>query len=133
MNMILDLFDAPVVPGLAARNNVISQAEEAELITRIETVSLSPFRFKQWTGKRMTRSFGWHYDFEGGTFVPTEPMPDWLMPVKARGAAFAGVARGDLVQALLTRFDPEPFCGLPIVHDLRDLAPDEFGGGMVDC
>ena len=76
------------------------------LIARIDGEGLSPFRFQQWTGKRLTRSFGWSYDFESGRFAPTDPLPDWLEPVKARAAAFAGLAPDQLVQALLIRYDP---------------------------
>lgn len=106
MNAMLDLFDTPVVPGLAMRTDVITAGEEAALIARIDDTSLSPFRFQQWTGKRLTCSYGWSYDFESGTFAPTEPMPDWLGEVKAKAALFAGLAPDDLVQALLIRYDP---------------------------
>src|SRR5690606_27681143 len=63
-------------------------------------------KFQQWTGKRLTRSYGWSYDFESGSFAPTEPIPDWLQIVKARAAAFTGLQPDDLVQALLIRYDP---------------------------
>ncbi|QUT06939.1 alpha-ketoglutarate-dependent dioxygenase AlkB [Sphingobium phenoxybenzoativorans] len=106
MNTMLDLFDRPVVPGLAMRTDIITAEEEAALIARIDDTSLSPFRFQQWTGKRLTYSYGWSYDFERGIFAPTEPIPDWLAEVKARAAMFAGFAPDDLVQALLIRYDP---------------------------
>ena len=60
---MLDLFDAPAVAGLAMRGDIISAAEEAALIAHIDDTDLSPFRFQQWTGKRLTRSYGWSYDF----------------------------------------------------------------------
>lgn len=103
---MLDLFDAPVVPGLALRGDLLSAADEADLIAHIDAESLSPFKFQQWTGKRLTRSYGWSYDFESGSFAPTEPIPDWLKTVKARAAEFAGLQVDDLVQALLIRYDP---------------------------
>lgn len=106
MNAMLDLFDAPVVAGLAQRDDIVSTAEEAALIARIDDTGLSPFRFQQWTGKRLTRSYGWSYDFETGAFAPTEPMPDWLDDVRSRAARFAGLDPDELVQALLIRYDP---------------------------
>ena len=106
MNAVLDLFDRPVVPGLAVCDGFVSTAEEAMLVARIDDTGLSPFRFQRWTGKRLTRSYGWSYDFKTGKFAPTEPMPDWLLPLKARAADFAGLAPDDLVQALLIRYDP---------------------------
>ncbi len=104
--MMADLFDAPLVAGLATRPEIISADEEASLIGKIDAEGLSQFRFQQWTGRRLTRSFGWSYDFESGRFAPTDPLPDWLEPVKARAAAFAGLAPDQLVQALLIRYDP---------------------------
>ena len=105
MSATLNLFDAPIVPGMAFADEFVSAAEEADLIAHIDGVDLSPFKFQQWTGKRLTRSFGWSYDFENGRFAPTEPLPNWLKPVKARAARLAGVDPDDLVQALLIRYD----------------------------
>lgn len=56
--MMADLFDAPIVSGLTTRPEIISAEEEASLIGKIDAEGLSPFRFQQWTGKRLTRSFG---------------------------------------------------------------------------
>lgn len=106
MNALLDLFNTPVVPGLSMRDAFISAAEEAALAARIDETSLSPFRFQRWTGKRLTRSYGWSYDVETGLFAPTEPMPEWLDDVRARAAQLAGLGPTDLVQALLIRYDP---------------------------
>lgn len=104
--MMLDLFDSAVVPGLATQDGILSTAEEAALIEMIDAEGLSPFRFQQWTGKRMTRSFGWSYDFESGRFARTDPLPHWLETIKRRAAAFAGLPPASLVQALLIRYDP---------------------------
>jgi len=105
MSATLNLFDAPIVPGMVFADEFVSAAEEADLIAHIDGVDLSPFKFQQWTGKRLTRSFGWSYDFENGRFAPTEALPGWLEPVKARAARFAGLDPDDLVQALLIRYD----------------------------
>ena len=104
--MLFDLFDAPIVPGIAGRDDFLPRTEEADLIAHIDRVNLSPFKFQQWTGERLTKSFGWSYDFERGGFAPTEPIPDWLLPVKARAARFARLNPDDLVQALVIRYDP---------------------------
>jgi len=106
VNAMLDLFDAPAVAGLAMRGDIISAAEEAALIAHIDDTDLSPFRFQQWTGKRLTRSYGWSYDFATGAFAPTDPMPDWLDDIRQRAAGFADLDPDQLVQALLIRYDP---------------------------
>lgn len=106
MTAMFDLFDTPAVPGLALREAMLTDAEEAALIAHIDRCALTPFRFQQWTGKRLTYSYGWNYDFEHVRFAPAEPMPDWLLEVRDRAAALSGLAADDLVQALLIRYDP---------------------------
>jgi len=101
-----DLFSTPLVPGLDYQQALLSAGEERELIDRIEGAELSPFRFQQWTGKRLTHSYGWSYDFETGRFSPAEPLPEWLLPFRAKAAAFAGLDPSEFVQALLIRYDP---------------------------
>ena len=48
---MLDLFDAPFLPGLATRANLITANEERMLIERIDATDLEPFRF-QGRGRR---------------------------------------------------------------------------------
>lgn len=104
--MTIDLFDAPVLPGLGTRAGLIDAAEERMLIDRIDATDLAPFRFQGWTGRRLTTSFGWSYDFEVGQPREAPPIPDWLRPVRNRVAAFAGLDPEGLIQALLIRYDP---------------------------
>ncbi|UAK25556.1 alpha-ketoglutarate-dependent dioxygenase AlkB [Sphingomonas nostoxanthinifaciens] len=101
-----DLFDTPLLPGLASSDAFLSETEEQALIAQIDAQTLEPFRFQGWLGKRLTTSFGWSYDFDRGAFDRADPIPEWLKPVKARAAAFAGLPDDDLVQALLIRYDP---------------------------
>ncbi len=103
---MLDLFDAPVLPGLGSTSDFVTSAEEQALIARIDAAGLSPFQFQGWTGKRLTLSYGWRYDFETSRLQQGDPIPDWLLPFRDRAAKFAGLATHDLVQALLIRYDP---------------------------
>src|SRR3546814_9629397 len=73
-----DLFGTPILPGLAQVPDFISAADEAALIARIDAATPTPFRFQGWTGKRLTRSYGWSYDFETAPFAPADTIPDLL-------------------------------------------------------
>ncbi len=106
MSAMLDLFDAPVLPGLASTSDFVTGTEEQALIAAIDAAGLSPFRFHGWTGKRLTVSFGWTYDFDTGRLLRGDKLPDWLLPFRDRAAHFAGLPADDLVQALLIRYDP---------------------------
>ncbi|HEV2100092.1 MAG TPA: alpha-ketoglutarate-dependent dioxygenase AlkB [Stellaceae bacterium] len=101
-----DLFGAPRLAGLAQAGAVVTPAEERALIALIDTAELEPFRFHGWLGKRLTISYGWDYDFDDASFAPSEPIPDWLLPLREKAARFAGLRPDQLVQALLIRYDP---------------------------
>ena len=105
-NPTVDLFGTPLLPGLEYREALLDRDEEAALIARIDEQDLAPFQFQGWLGKRLTKSFGWHYDFDTSRFGETEPLPDWLLPIRQRAAAFAKLPKDALVQALLIRYDP---------------------------
>lgn len=101
---MLDLFDAPLLPGLATASDLVSAAEERTLVAAIDAHDLKPFRFQQWSGKRLTLSFGWNYDFEAGALGRADPMPPWLLDLRDRMATFASLNPVTLVQALLIRY-----------------------------
>lgn len=100
------LFDEPALAGLTQADEIVTPAEEQSLIAGIDAAGLSPFRFHGWEGKRLTCSFGWRYDFDDASLSAADPIPDWLLPVRARAARFAGLSSEDLVQALVIRYDP---------------------------
>jgi alkylated DNA repair dioxygenase AlkB len=104
------LFADPIIAGLDLREDFITGDEELDLIGHIEALGLSPFRFQGWTGKRLTKTFGWRYDFDDSSFTQAEPIPDWLLPLRARAAKFAGLAPEDFAHVLVVRYDP----GAPI-------------------
>ena len=80
--MTPDLFDTPPIPGLRTLADVLTPTEETTLIAAIDRVGLTPFRFQQWTGKRLTHSFGWQYDFQTGALGRAAPIPGWLRPIR---------------------------------------------------
>jgi alkylated DNA repair dioxygenase AlkB len=100
------LFDAPLVPGLAYREEFIGRDEEERLIRQVESLDLKQFKFQGWTGKRLTKTFGWRYDFDEGSFAPAEPLPDWMLPLRDKAAGLAGIDAGEFVHGLVTRYDP---------------------------
>lgn len=104
--MISDLFGPSLLSGMSYAENLISPEAESRMLVAIDSLSLLPFRFQGWLGKRLTASFGWRYDFDDASFRETDPLPVWLLPVRDAAAAFAGLSPDDLVQVLLTRYDP---------------------------
>ena len=101
-----DLFAPTSEPHIAIRADILDAAEEATLIAAIDATGPTPFRFQGWLGKRLTTSFGWSYDFDRGTMARGASMPAFLLLVRDRAAAFAGLEPDALEQALLIRYDP---------------------------
>ena len=101
-----DLFGEPCLAGLSQADALVTTGEEQMFIASIDAAELSPFRFHGWLGNRLTTSYGWRYDFDDASFTPAEAIPDWLLPLRARAAQFARLQPGELVHALLIRYDP---------------------------
>ena len=118
------LFDAPLIAGVEYCEDFLSEAEERQLLERLLPLELAPFRFHGWLGNRRTQSFGWRYDFDDASFAPTEPMPDWLLPLREKAARFAGMLPGEFVQGLLARYDAGAGIGW---HRDRDVFENVVG------
>lgn len=101
-----DLFAHPALAGLSQADGVVTPAEEAMLTAAIDAAGLAPFQFHGWEGKRLSASYGWRYDFDEMSLAPATPIPDWLLPLRETAARFIGAEPGELVQALLLRYDP---------------------------
>ena len=95
--------DAP--EGLEYRAELIGEDEESELVARFAALPFKPFEFQGFLGKRRTVSFGWQYRFDGSGLAEADPIPGWLMPLRARAAVFAGLEPDAFVHALLIEYD----------------------------
>lgn len=101
-----DLFGGPGLAGLSQADAIITPDEERMLIAAIDAAALSPFRFHQWLGKRLTAYYGWSYDFDAASLTPADPIPEWLLPLRVKAALFAGLQPDEFAQVLLIRYDP---------------------------
>ncbi|MFZ3234890.1 MAG: alpha-ketoglutarate-dependent dioxygenase AlkB [Stellaceae bacterium] len=101
-----DLLGGPGLPGLSQADAIVTPDEECVLIAAVDAAALSPFRFHQWLGKRLTAYYGWSYDFDAASLTPADPIPQWLLPLRAKAAGFAGLPPDEFAQALLIRYDP---------------------------
>ena len=119
-----DLFAPPLLAGLGYAEALVDAHEEAALIEALAATELAPFRFQGWTGKRLTTSFGWRYDFDDASFAETAPLPDWLLPLRDKTAGFARLEPEALMQSLVTRYDPGAGIGW---HRDRPVFEDVIG------
>ena len=103
-----ELFpDEPALPeGFKYQPDLLEVVEEQELARQIETLPFQSFAFHGFLGKRRVISFGWRYDFNDGELQKAEDIPPFLLPLRYRAAAFAGLAPGDLRHVLVTEYGP---------------------------
>jgi alkylated DNA repair dioxygenase AlkB len=84
----------------------IGAAEETRLVAALSDLPFKEFEFQGFLGKRRVVSFGFRYDFNGGGLKTAEPMPPFLLALRERAAAFAGLAPDHLQHALITEYRP---------------------------
>ena len=110
----IDLFgaaDGPPAPrarypeGFAHRAELITPSEESALLAQVRELQFREFEFHGHTGKRRVVSFGWRYEFAARRLEKTNAIPDFLIPLRARAAAFAGLDAGALQHVLVTEYD----------------------------
>jgi alkylated DNA repair protein (DNA oxidative demethylase) len=105
----LNLFEpaGPLGPaGLAYAPGFVGTEEESRLAGLIAGLPFTPFEFHGFTGNRRTVSFGLHYAFDGSGLREAEPIPDWLLPLRARAAAWVGREPEAFVHALVIEYAP---------------------------
>lgn len=100
------LFDLPPAgpPGFAYRPEIVAPAEAAALAERLAELPFEPFQFHGYEGRRRVISFGWRYDFTGVGLVQTDPIPDWLLPLRARAADLARLPPEALAHVLINEY-----------------------------
>ena len=100
------LFEVPpkVPDGFIYYPNFISEAEEQELIRKIQQTHLTPFKYYQFTGKRRIASFGWQYEF-GQTEITIAPdIPGFLLPIRTRAGNLFDIDPNSLVQTTMIEY-----------------------------
>lgn len=103
-----ELFDtAPGLPaGLHYREAFLDETGEAALLDEIRALDLRPARYKAYVAHRRTMSFGWSYDYDTNALNVAPPLPGFLLPLRARVAAWIDVPPEDFVHALVTAYAP---------------------------
>jgi alkylated DNA repair dioxygenase AlkB len=128
----LDLLDTPPAgpPGFVYRADLISVEMEAALITEIEKLDLREFEFHGYLGKRRVVSFGLHYDFAERAVHRSEPIPEFLLPLRDKAAAFADQPPAALEHALVLEYTPSAAIGW---HRDRPIFGDVIGVSLASA
>ena len=92
--------------GFRYRPEFVSTADEVALLARVRELPFREFEFHGYLGRRRVVSFGWHYDFSGRELRKADDIPEFLIPLRASAAAFAGLGPEELQHVLVTEYAP---------------------------
>jgi alkylated DNA repair dioxygenase AlkB len=102
------LFESPpaLPEGFRYEPDFLSPDEERDLVARLESLPFKGFEFHGFVGNRRVVSFGWKYDFGERQLQKADDMPPFLLPLRRRAAAFAGLEPSAFQHALVTEYSP---------------------------
>jgi alkylated DNA repair dioxygenase AlkB len=132
-----ELFDLPeegLPPGpwpegFVYRSGFIEADEEAALLDVIARLPLAPARYKSYTARRQTASFGGDYDYDENMLRPAAPLPGELLPLRERAASWLGVPPATLSHALVSQYQPRtPLGWHRDVPDFESIVGVSLGG-----
>ena len=101
---------AELPEGFSYQSGFLTHEEQDELIRTIQSLSFEPFDFHGYIAMRRIIEYGYSYDFGARQTSAAPAIPDFLIPLRDKAAAFAGVPPDALVEAVVIEYPP----GAPI-------------------
>jgi len=92
--------------GLLYQEDFLAADEEEALLTEIRKLALEEAKYKAYTARRRTVSYGSSYDFETNVLAPAPEIPEFLLALKNRAARLIGVDDQAIRHALVTEYRP---------------------------
>ena len=97
---------APAFPeGFRYESDILTPAQEIELLAQVRDLPLVEFQFQGYVGKRRVVSYGWQYDFNLRALRETDDIPPFLLTLRKTAAEFASMPPERLQQVLVTEYD----------------------------
>ncbi|HEY9065424.1 MAG TPA: alpha-ketoglutarate-dependent dioxygenase AlkB [Burkholderiaceae bacterium] len=90
--------------GLRFVTDFLSPAEEAELLAAIGGLRLTEARYKQYVARRRVAAFGAAFDYETNELLAAPPIPEALLPLRAKVAAWLSVEPARFEQILVAEY-----------------------------
>lgn len=103
-----DLFAAvdDLPDGFRYQPELISPREEDDLLRQLESLPFQPFDFHGHLANRRVIGFGLRYDYDRREVVEAPPIPGFLMSLREKAGAFAGLPADTFVQVLINEYRP---------------------------
>src|SRR5580700_10593703 len=90
--------------GFRYQPDFVTKREEGNLIGHVQDLPFKEFEFHGFLGKRRVVSFGWKYDFSSAKLRESDPIPQFLTPIREMAAAFADLEPQALAHVLVTEY-----------------------------
>lgn len=102
-----DLFGEPDLPaGFRYMPEVLSPAEEKDLVQRFKALPFKPFEFHGYPGNRRIYSFGHKYIFAGQEPRADPSIPDYLRRLTEIASQISGTPADGFEQLMVTEYAP---------------------------
>jgi alkylated DNA repair dioxygenase AlkB len=99
------LFPAETAPpGFRLVLDFVSINEETTLLDAIGSIEFSRVEMRGGVAKRRVAHYGWTYGYEARRSEPGVAIPEFLLPLRATAAAWAGIDAGEFGEALVTEY-----------------------------
>jgi DNA oxidative demethylase len=86
--------------------DVITDAEEAEIVARVAALPFREVVFRGFTARRRVVQLGWVYDFESRGLTPAPAPEPWLEPLRGHAGRLAATDPAAFEEILLTEYQP---------------------------
>ena len=98
---------APVLaepPGFRYEAGFLSPADEADLLAQVSGLPFEAMRYKQYVAQRRIVSYGGRYDFDRNELQAAAAPAPWVLPLRDRIAAWAGLPPDAFTQILVAEY-----------------------------
>src|SRR5437868_14058907 len=91
-------------PGFRYQPELLSPEQERELVVRFRELPLKEFEFQGHLARRRVFYYGWQYGYGDRALHEADPIPEFLISVRERAAAFAEMPAERLVHAMVSEY-----------------------------
>jgi alkylated DNA repair dioxygenase AlkB len=92
--------------GLTYVSELVSAGEERELAERVAKLDFRDVVMHGIAARRRAAHYGWLYGYESWRIEPGPPIPQFLLPLRARAANLAQVSAEEFEEVLVTEYPP---------------------------
>ncbi|KRB31410.1 2OG-Fe(II) oxygenase [Mesorhizobium sp. Root695] len=92
--------------GFRYLSDLITRDDESFMVGELQELTFEPFDFHGHLANRHVASFGARYDYQQRQVIEAPPIPEFLLPLRQKVAAFAGIPEQDFAQVLINEYRP---------------------------